>query len=162
MACSKGTVMYAKTDFDCLECGTTLKAGERTPHQTLCTVGRNTTVLSPCQAAWYNKKKVIRRKELQFIICDICKQKTKQLDLRQVRCVTGIKGVLSECQIIAKDRVVASFRKKKKEQEERDKKNCLKCGNPFPSTGDYHRICDSCSAVNNRMVRNTHKVMVSA
>lgn len=162
MGCSKGVVMYAKTDFDCLQCGTTLKAGERTPHQTLCSIGRNTTKLSRCQIIWYNKKKISKKKELRFIYCDICHKKQKQIDARQVRCVSGVEGVLSECQQIAKDRAVESWRKNNKEKKEKGKKDCLKCGVPFPSEGDYNRICDSCSTVNGRMTVTSHKVLVGA
>ena len=157
MGTRKGITAYAKTDFDCLQCNTTLKAGERTPHQTLCSTGRNTTTLSRCQVIWYNKKKISKRKELRFIYCDICRKKQKQVDVRQVRCVSGVAGVLSKCQQIAKDRAVESFRKKKEE----DGKDCLKCGNTFPSKGDYNRICDSCSKVNNRVTSTPCKVMVA-
>lgn len=151
---SKGVMAFAKTDFDCLQCGTTLKAGERTPQQTLCSTGRNTKVLSGCQVIWYSKKKKKKKKELLFVICDTCQKKIKQVDARQVRCMSGIKGVLSDCQIIAKDKAIAVFRGKKKEGN----KPCLKCGKKFPSKGDYNRICDSCDSVNSRVARKMYKL----
>lgn len=151
---AKNIPVFAKTDFDCLTCGKTLKAGKRTPHQELCSTGRNSKTLSPCQIQYYKEKKLNRKKALLFIICDTCQKKIKQVDARQVRCMSGEKGVLSECQIIANEKAMKAFHKKKKE----GKKACLKCGKKFPSKGDYNRICDSCSAVNDRVSRKEHKV----
>lgn len=153
----KGTVMFSKTDTNCLTCGKVLKAGQRTPHQTLCSTGRNSKTLSRCQVIYYNKKKQDKKKKLRFIYCDTCHKKIKQIDARQVRCMSKEKGKLSPCQIIANDKATVARRKKKKDGN----KICLKCGKKFPSKGDYNRICEPCSGINNRVARKMHKVMVS-
>lgn len=154
---TKGIPVFAKTDFDCLTCGKTLKAGERTPHQELCSTGRNAKTLSPCQVAHYKEKKEGKKKDLLFIICDTCQKKIKQVDPRQVRCMSKKKGKLSACQIKANDKAMEAFRKKKKQ----GKKRCLKCGKKFPSKGNYNRVCESCSTVNDRMTRNMHKIGIA-
>jgi hypothetical protein len=159
MGTRKGITVYAKTDFNCLQCGTILKAGERAPHQTLCSGGRNTTTLSRCQSTWYNKRKINKRKELRFIYCDICHKKQRQLDARQVRCMSAVKGELSECQQIAKTRAIETFRKKKKKEDKNNKRHCLKCGKMFVGNGKYNRVCSTCAVVNSRMPRTSHKVM---
>jgi hypothetical protein len=68
--------------------------------------------------------------------------------------MSGKKGVLSECQIKANAKSMVEYHEKKKGGN----KDCLKCGKKFPSKGDYNRVCDSCSAINDRMARKEHKI----
>jgi hypothetical protein len=48
----------------------------------------------------------------------------------------------------------------KKAEAALKKKLCLKCNEKFKSKGDYNRICDPCAAVNDRVVRKMHRVVV--
>ncbi len=157
---TKGVIMYAKTNFNCLQCDTTLKAGERTPHQTLCSVGRDTKELSECQKIWYSKKKQAKQKALQFIYCDVCHKKIPKKKPRQLRCISEEDGVLTECQIIAKK--VQSQSPPRKVRIKSKKSICLKCGRSFVGKGAYNRICEVCSAINERMASNIHKMTIAA
>jgi hypothetical protein len=98
-----------------------------------------------------------KNKEQVFVICDVCQKEIEQEHASQLRCVSGVEGELSPCQVIAKNRIARKHHEDNKGKLEERKKVCLKCGEKFKSKGDYNRICDPCSAVNGRVTRTMHK-----
>lgn len=160
---SKGQKLMAHTPINCLECKTLIPVGVRRPNQTLCLPTdeerrENPKKLSRCQVIYYNKKKQAKKAKLNFIICDTCKKKIQPETPLQVRCISGIEGVLSPCQIKARNRIAREHHEAKKGEEEAKAKYCLKCGEKFTSEGDFNRVCDSCNAANSRVARKMHKV----
>jgi hypothetical protein len=93
---------YAKEGINCSICQKLLKKGERRANQFLC-CNENSRNLTECQKKHYKLKrdKVSREKpplDYGYIICDVCEETIKKQDSSQKRCISGIKGVQSECQ----------------------------------------------------------------
>jgi hypothetical protein len=156
---------FARTDTPCKVCNTILKAGERRANQFLC-CNEDSRDLTDCQKLHYAAKPKVKR-----IMCDVCKRSIIQQDPNQKRCVAEGDGD-SECQKIAKARTAANHytpvTKELPEAEEtkppgrkpkskRTKRICMKCHRKFPSTGPYHRICDKCNTLNERVSRKEVK-----
>jgi hypothetical protein len=158
----KGQKMYASTPTNCLCCKVLIPVGVRRPNQTLCLASKeerkdNPVKLSRCQVTYYNDKKQAKKKALNFIICDQCHKKIQPEDPLQVRCVSGIEGVDSDCQTKAKKLASQKFHAKKQAKN----KICLKCNNKFESDGEFNRVCDPCNLVNDREARKEHRIAVT-
>ncbi len=156
---SKGQKMYASTPTNCLCCKVLIPVGVRRPNQTLCLPTKeerkeNPKKLSRCQVIYYNEKKQAKKAKLNFIICDVCQKKIQPETPAQVRCVSGIEDVLSDCQIKARNRIAQKHHEKKKEGS----RPCLKCGKKFASEGEFNRICDTCNSINSRVARKEHRM----
>lgn len=152
-------VRYAKTGCKCLTCKKWLKKGERKANQFLC-CNKDSRVLTTCQKKHRQGKarevKAARDKKLpQTLICDQCKKTIPRTDLHQKRCVSGKKGILSPCQKKAIKTHGANHYKEV--TVKKHKSVCLKCGEKFSSDGKYHRICDTCTAVNSRISVKEHR-----
>ncbi len=93
-------------------------------------------------------------KVFEPIMCDTCLETIIPIDPRQVRCVTGIKGVLSDCQKKAKTKISADH-SKPKSGKGKTKRVCLKCRKKFPSTGPFNRVCDKCRCINERVKKES-------
>ncbi len=93
-------------------------------------------------------------KVFEPIICDTCLETIIPIDPRQVRCVTGIKDVLSACQKKAKLKISADH-KKPKAGKGNKKRVCLRCNNKFSSTGPFNRVCNKCRCINERVKKES-------
>jgi hypothetical protein len=94
------------------------------------------------------------------INCDVCFKEIAREDPLQLRCISGVEGVLSPCQIKAKNRIAMKHYNANKGKVEERKKVCLKCNKKFKSKGAYNRVCDPCDAVNSRVARKMHRLSV--
>ncbi len=161
----KGQVKFAKEGIHCAECGIWLAPGVRKANQFLCTLTKeereNGANRSQCQKEYYNKLKRngggddrIER----FIICDQCGKKIKPMSPCQKRCPSSIEGVLTDCQKTAQSKNYKDINSAATEKSLEKKRVCLKCGKKFKSVSPYNRVCERCSAINNRVCeRGCHK-----
>ncbi len=146
---------FAKTDANCKVCGKLLKAGVRKGNQMLCCNGA-TNHLTDCQRTWYREKP-------KYIKCDVCGTRVIRTKRGQKRCVSDVQGEMSECQKIARRRICADNYKDRVSPDRTNKemRNCLRCGEDFPSEGIHNRVCGRCNTANSSEAKAVHRMFVS-
>lgn len=158
-----GNAKYAKVGCRCKQCKKWLKKGVRKANQFLC-CNDDSRDLTKCQKSYYKNKrakiaKTKPRPDYGFVVCDVCLTKRKKTDPLQKRCTSGIKGVLSNCQ---KEGMRRNSSKSCDNEDRPDvpteKRLCLKCGNRFDSLHLFNRVCDKCCVVNDKGIKQEHKV----
>lgn len=161
----KGMVRYAKEGAECIICKTWLEVGERKANQFLCCNDKDARLLTDCQKKHYKNKrdKVASDKPVPdygFVFCDQCGTKVKKRDPMQKRCVSPVRNELSPCQKKAVTKTAAKHYDEPPEPKTTTKKRlCLKCGEKFDSLHVHNRICEKCTAINERAERPQHKVL---
>ncbi|MCK5219714.1 hypothetical protein KAR10_09330, partial [bacterium] len=153
----------AKQGINCRICRTWLKKGERKANQFLC-CNKDSRILTNCQKRHYQLKRVAVADakpvpDYGSMICDQCGLRQKKQDPMQKRCVSNVKGERSECQKKGMRVNSAKLYDPEPTPEEKTKRMCLKCGEPFESAHVHNRICEDCNILNER-ARKENKIFL--
>jgi hypothetical protein len=153
-------IRYAKRGCKCQICGTWLALGKRKANQFLC-CNEDSDNLTVCQKR-HRQLKLINdtaesnKDRISTLVCDQCHKTIPRINQHQKRCMSEVEGERSQCQKDAMKKISADHEANKNCR----KRNCLKCNQPFESTGRFNKVCGKCDDINAKLSKQAYSVFL--